>query len=341
MIGVGVIGYGYWGPNLVRNLIECPGAETRVVCDMRPERLAQVTRRFPNVRTTASAADLIADPGVDAVVIATPVNYHFEFAQTALRAGKHVFVEKPMSSTSAQAAILIEEAAARRLILMVGHTFVYTGAVRKIRELSLSGDLGDIYYYDSVRINLGLFQHDVNVLWDLAVHDLAIMDYVLPQRPIAVSTTGFAHLPGEPENIAYMTMFFDGNLIAHVHVNWLSPVKMRRTLLGGSRRMVVFDDLETNEKLRVYDRGVSVNPSPENVYQMLIGYRTGDMRAPRLEVAEALSVEMAHFIECIDTGAIPVSDGEAGLRVVRLLEAASESMVHQGRLIEVGSSVRA
>jgi len=341
MISVGVIGYGYWGPNLVRNLLEYSGAETRVVCDMRPERLAHVTRRFPNVRTTTSAAELIADPSVDAVVIATPVNHHFEFAQAALRAGKHVFVEKPMSSTSAQAARLIEEAMARRLVLMVGHTFVYTGAVRKIRELSLSGDLGDIYYYDSVRINLGLFQHDVNVLWDLAVHDLAIMDYVLPQRPVAVSATGFAHLPGEPENIAYMTMFFEGNLIAHVHVNWLSPVKMRRTLLGGSRRMVVFDDLETNEKVKVYDRGVSVNPSPENVYQMLIGYRTGDMSAPRLDVAEALSVEMAHFIQCIDKGETPVSDGEAGLRVVRLLEAASESMLHQGRLIDVGSSVRA
>ncbi len=340
MIGVGVIGYGYWGPNLVRNLIECPGAETRVVCDMQPDRLSQVRRRYPTLKTTSSVGELIADATVDAVVIATPVNHHFEFALAALRAGKHVFVEKPMASTSAQAAQLIEEALARRLVLMVGHTFVYTGAVRKIRELSLSGDLGEIYYYDSVRINLGLFQHDVNVLWDLAVHDLAIMDYVLSQRPVAVSATGFAHLPGEPENIAYMTMFFEGRLIAHVHVNWLSPVKMRRTLLGGSRRMVVFDDLETNEKVKIYDRGVSVNPSPENVYQMLIGYRTGDMWAPRLEVAEALSVEMAHFVQCIDKSEVPVSDGEAGLRVVRLLEAASESMVHQGRLIEVGNSIR-
>jgi predicted dehydrogenase len=341
MINVGVIGYGYWGPNLVRNLVECPGATMKVVCDMKPERLAQVERRYPGLRTTTSASDLIDDPQVDAVVIATPVKHHFDFALTALRAGKHVLVEKPLASTSAQATQLIDEAAARRLVLMVGHTFVYTGAVRKIRELSFSGDLGEIYYYDSVRINLGLFQHDVNVLWDLAVHDLAIMDYVLAQRPVAVSATGFAHLPGEPENIAYMTMFFDGRLIAHVHVNWLSPVKMRRTLLGGSRRMVVFDDLETNEKVKVYDRGVSVNPSPENVYQMRIGYRAGDMWAPRLEVAEALSVEMAHFVQCIDSGETPLSDGAAGLRVVRLLEAASMSMVHQGRLIDVASVVRA
>ena len=341
MIGVGVIGYGYWGPNLVRNLLECPGAAMRVVCDEREERLAQAERRYPGMKTTTSAAELIGDASVDAVVIATPVQHHFEFALAALRSGKHVLVEKPLASTSAQASRLIEEANARRLVLMVGHTFVYTGAVRKIRELSFSGDLGEIYYYDSVRINLGLFQHDVNVLWDLAVHDLAIMDYVLPQRPVAVSATGFAHLPGEPENIAYMTMFFDGPLIAHVHVNWLSPVKMRRTLLGGSRRMVVFDDLEASEKVKVYDRGVSFNPSPENVYQMLIGYRTGDMWAPRVDLAEALSVEVAHFVECIDKRATPMSNGEAGLRIVRLLEAASESIVHQGRPIDVADRVRA
>jgi predicted dehydrogenase len=340
MIGVGVIGYGYWGPNLVRNLVECPGAAMRMVADRRPERLSHVERRYPGMKTTTSPTELINDPSIDAVVIATPVQHHFELALDALRAGKHVLVEKPLASTSEQASELIEEATDRRLVLMVGHTFVYTGAVRVIRELSFSGDLGDLYYYDSVRINLGLFQHDVNVLWDLAVHDLAIMDYVLPQHPVAVSATGLAHLPGEPENIAYMTMFFEGNLIAHVHVNWLSPVKMRRTLLGGSRRMVVFDDLETNEKVKVYDRGVSVNPRPENVYQMKVGYRTGDMWAPRLDVVEALSVEMAHFVECIDKRTTPLSDGEAGLRVVRLLEAATESMTHQGRLIDVGSGVR-
>lgn len=341
MIGIGVIGYGYWGPNLVRNFADCSGAAVRAVCDSRPQRLAQVERRYPGVTITTSPTDLINAPAVDAVIVATPVEHHFDLAMAALRAGKHVLVEKPMASSSAQAMHLIEEAASRRLVLMVGHTFVYTGAVRKMRTLSFSGDLGDIYYYDSVRINLGLFQHDVNVLWDLAVHDLAIMDYVLRQRPVAVSATGLAHVPGEPENIAYMTMFFDGSLIAHVHVNWLSPVKVRRTLLGGSRRMVVWDDLETSEKIKVYDRGVSLNPSPENVYQMLIGYRTGDMWAPQLEVAEALSVEAAHFVQCINESSVPVSDGQAGLRVVRLLEAATESMAQQGRPIELGSMVRA
>jgi predicted dehydrogenase len=337
---IGVIGYGYWGPNLVRNFIECPGASVRAVCDRSPSRLALVERRYPGIRTTTSASELIDDPRVDAVVIATPVQHHFELAMQSLRAGKHTLVEKPLASSSEQARRLIDEAAARRLVLMTGHTFVYTGAVRKMRELSFSGDLGDIYYYDSVRINLGLFQHDVNVLWDLAVHDIAIMDYVLRQRPVAVSATGLAHLQGEPENIAYMTMFFDGSLIAHVHVNWLSPVKVRRTLLGGSRQMVVFDDLEASEKIKVYDRGVSLNPSPENVYQMLVGYRTGDMWAPQLQVTEALSLEAADFISCIEKGSVPLSDGEAGLRVVRLLEAATESMAQQGRLVELGAGVR-
>jgi predicted dehydrogenase len=208
-----------------------------------------------------------------------------------------------------------------------------------MREMTEAGELGDIYYYDSVRINLGLFQHDVNVLWDLAVHDLAIMDYVLGQRPVAVSATGLAHVKGKPENIGYMTMFFDGSLIAHVHVNWLSPVKVRRTLLGGSRRMVVFDDLEASEKIKVYDRGISVNPSPENLYQMAIGYRAGDMWAPQLAVTEALSVEAAHFVACIRDGAAPTTGGDAGLRVVRLLEAATESVAHQGRLVSLGHTV--
>lgn len=341
MIGIGVIGYGYWGPNLVRNFAECQDAAVKAVCDVRPAQLAKVERRYPGVKVTTSPADVCNDPTVDAVVIATPVEYHFELALAALRAGKHVLVEKPITSTSEQARRLIEEAASRRLVLMVDHTFVYTGAVRKMRELTETGELGDIYYYDSVRINLGLFQHDVNVLWDLAVHDLAIMDYVLPQRPVAVSATGLAHVKGKPENIGYMTMFFEGSLIAHVHVNWLSPVKVRRTLLGGSRRMVMFDDLEASEKIKVYDRGISLNPSQENVYQMLIGYRAGDMWAPQLAVSEALSVEAAHFVACIRDGATPMSGGDAGLRVVRLLEAATESMANQGRLVTLGNTVHA
>ncbi|HVG53418.1 MAG TPA: Gfo/Idh/MocA family oxidoreductase [Vicinamibacterales bacterium] len=335
MIRVGVIGYGYWGPNLVRNFADLADASVTAVCDRRPERLAQAQRRYPGIRTTGDPMELIADPSVDAVVIATPVGLHFELANAALRAGKHVLVEKPITSTSDEARRLIDEAARRRLVLMVDHTFIYTGAVQKMRELVVGGELGDINYYDSVRINLGLFQPDVDVLWDLAVHDLSIMDFVLPQQPVAVSATGLAHVPGRPANIAYMTMFFDGPMIAHVHASWLAPVKVRRTLLGGSRRMIVFDDLETGEKIKVYDSGISVDPNPENIYQMLVGYRTGDMWAPKLAVTEALHVEAAHFIDCVTRSAPPQSDGEAGLRVVRLLEAATVSMQQQGRPVDI------
>src|SRR5687767_561138 len=335
MIRIGVIGYGYWGPNLVRNFSEQVAAAVTAVCDAREERLAQVRRRYPSVAVTTSAAELCARPDVDAVVIATPVDRHFELGMAALRAGKHVLVEKPMASTSDEASRLIDEAARRRLVLMVDHTFVYTGAVQKMRELVAGGELGDVHYYDSVRINLGLFQHDVDVLWDLAVHDLSIMDFVLTQQPVAVSATGLAHVPGRPKNIAYMTMFFDSPMIAHVHASWLAPVKVRRTLLGGSRRMIVFDDLEASEKIKVYDRGISVDPSPENVYQMLVGYRTGDMWAPKLAVTEALQVEAAHFADCVARGVRPQSDGESGLRVVRLLEAASASLQQHGRPVDI------
>ena len=335
MMRMGVIGYGYWGPNVVRNFADLPGAEVTVVSDRRPDRLAQAQRRYPGIRVTTDALDLIADPAVDGVAIVTPVAFHFELASAALRAGKHVLVEKPIASTSDEASRLIDEAARRRLVLMVDHTFVYTGAVQKMRELVAGGELGDIHYYDSVRINLGLFQHDVDVLWDLAVHDLSIMDFVLPQQPVAVSATGLAHVPGRPKNIAYMTMFFDRPMIAHVHASWLAPVKVRRTLLGGSRRMIVFDDLEASEKIKVYDRGISVDPSPENVYQMLVGYRTGDMWAPKLALTEALQVEAAHFVDCVARGARPQSDGESGLRVVRLLEAASASMQQHGRPVDI------
>jgi predicted dehydrogenase len=338
VITVGVIGYGYWGPNLVRNFMDAPGGRVGFVTDVRAERLAQVTARYPSVKVSSDCRDLIDDPSVDAVAIATPVSSHFELAMAALGAGKHVLVEKPMTATSEQSLALIDEAAKRGLVLMVDHTFVYTNAVKKIRELKQNGDLGDVYYYDSVRINLGLFQHDVNVLWDLAVHDLSIMDYVLAQTPVSVSATGLAHVAGQPENIAYMTMFFEGRLIAHVHVNWLAPVKVRRTLLGGSRRMIVFDDLEASEKIKVYDRGISVNPSAENVYQMLIGYRAGDMWAPQLALTEALQTEARHFLESIDQRRTPTTDGHAGLRVVRLLEAATQSMAQHGTLVSLGAS---
>ncbi len=330
MIRIGVIGYGYWGPNLARNFAECPSTALVAIADPSGARREAAARRFPGARVVESAEALLAAPDIDAVAIATPVATHAPLALAALRAGKHVLVEKPLASSVADAEAIVTEAARRGLTLMVDHTFVYTPAVRKIRQLVEDGELGDIYYYDSVRINLGLFQHDVNVLWDLAVHDLSIMDYVLGRSPVSVSATGMSHVPGKPEDVAYLTMFFEGTLLGHVHASWLAPVKVRRTLIGGSRRMVVFDDLEASEKVKVYDRGISVDTSPENLYQVLVGYRSGDMSAPHLPVAEALQTEIAHFAECIETGATPLTDGAAGLRVVRLLEAAATSLAARG-----------
>jgi len=337
MIGTGVIGYGYWGPNLVRNFAENQNTELLAVSDLRTERLSLVERRYPSVRGTSDHQELLADRTIQAVAIATPVSSHFELALQALEAGKHVLVEKPMTATSDDALRLIEEAERRNLVLMVDHTFVYTGAVRKIWELTSTGRLGEIYYYDSTRVNLGLFQHDVDVIWDLAVHDLSIMDYVLPLRPCAVAATGMNHVAGSTENIAYITAFFQDHLIAHVNVNWLSPVKVRRTLIGGSKQMIVYDDMEPSEKVKVYDKGIRDNGNPETVYRMLIGYRSGDMCAPQLDLTEGLQTEVQHFAECIESGRRPITDGYAGLRVVRVLEAATSSMKQHGRLVELDS----
>ena len=334
-INIGVIGYGYWGPNLVRNFAEIPSVQVTKVSDFKPELLAKAQARYPTIQVTTDCQDIFTDPKIDAVVIATPVSTHFDLALAALQAGKHVLVEKPMTTSSEQAKRLIEEAEKRNLVLMVDHTFVYTGAVRKMHELISTNRLGDIYYYDSVRVNLGLFQHDVNVIWDLAVHDLSIMNYLLPSQPYAVSATGISHVPGEPENIAYLTLFFESNLIAHIHVNWLAPVKVRRTLIGGSQRMIVYDDLEPSEKVKIYDKGITVNGNSESVYQMLIGYRTGDMWSPQLDMTEALRTEGLHFINCIEQGSRPITDGEAGLRIVRILEAATQSMKQRGQLVEL------
>jgi predicted dehydrogenase len=295
-----------------------------------------VQNRYPSIRTLTSWHDLLNDPDIDALAIATPVSSHFELAMAALGANKHVLVEKPLASTSEQALELIEEAARRQRVLMVDHTFVYTGAVRKIRELIANNALGEIYYYDAVRVNLGLFQHDVNVIWDLAIHDLSIMDYVLPSRALAVSATGISNIPGQPENVAYITLFFANPQIAHVHVNWLTPVKVRHTLIGGSEKMILYDDLEPSEKVKIYDRGVTVSQSPEAVYEMLVSYRSGDMWAPRLESTEALLTEALHFIDCINNGTKPETDGQAGLRLIQIVEAAERSLRARGKLIEIG-----
>jgi predicted dehydrogenase len=312
-----------------------PGSAVARVCDLREERLAPLQKVYAGIKTGSNPIDMINDPQIDAVVIATPVSSHFDLALAALKAGKHVLVEKPLAANSDHARQLINEAAARKLVLLVDHTFVYTDAVRKIRELISSGQLGDIYYYDAVRVNLGLFQHDVNVIWDLAIHDLSIIDYVLPAKPVAISTTGISHIPGQPENVAYITLFFAGAQIAHVHVNWLTPVKVRHTLIGGSEKMILYNDLEPSEKLKVYDKGINVTPRQEDVYKMLVSYRSGDMWAPRLDNTEALQTEALHFIDCIENNRQPDTDGAAGLRMVQMIEAAEMSLRDRGRLIEL------
>lgn len=336
MIRVGVIGYGYWGPNLVRNFMEARDSTVAAVCDLRPERLAQLRHRYPSLKTVTNCDEIFSDAAIDAVVIATPVTSHFDLAMAAIKAGKHVLVEKPLASSSELGQRLIDEAEKHNLILMVDHTFVYTGAVRKIRELIASNALGEIYYYDAVRVNLGLFQHDVNVIWDLAIHDLSIMDYVLPSRAVAVSATGISNIPGQPENVAYITLFFSSPQIAHVHVNWLTPVKVRHTLIGGSEKMILYDDLEPSEKVKIYDKGVKVSQSSEAVYEMLVSYRSGDMWAPRLDTTEALQTEVLHFIDCIENNRQPETDGRAGLRLVRIVEAAELSLKGRGQLVEIG-----
>lgn len=335
MINVGIVGYGYWGPNLVRNFMACPETGVVAVADRAADRLAKVQALYPGVAVTTSAAELIADPAVDAVAIATPVESHFDLAMAALEAGKHVLVEKPIASTSDQASRLIDEAERRGLVLLVDHTFVYTGAVRKMHELIRTDSFGPVRYYDSTRVNLGLFQQDVNVLWDLAVHDLSIMSYVLDRAPTAVSATGHSHMPGQPEYAAFLTVFFGGDMIGHVNVNWLSPVKIRRTLVGGGSQMIVYDDLETSEKIKLYDKGISVTETAEDVRKLRISYRTGDLWSPKVADTEALAVEVEHFAACIRGEARPIAGGEAGLQLVRILEAADRSIRGRGAPVEL------
>ncbi len=336
MIGVGLVGYGYWGPNLLRNFQEA-GAHVLAVCDKNTDHIGKLTLRHPTIHTTTDYSDLLKNPKIDAIAIATPVSTHYDLAMQALKAGKHVLVEKPLAYTSEHASQLIEEAGKRGLVLMVDHTFIYSGAVKKIEQTIADHSLGRLYYYDSIRVNLGLFQHDVNVLWDLAVHDLAIMDYVLKARPDAVSVTGSAHVSGQIANIAYMTCFFPDNLIAHFHVNWLSPVKIRHTLIGGDRKMILYDDLEPDEKVKIYDRGVNLSGSQgeEQVYQSLVNYRSGDMWAPKIDRTEPLLTEMKHFIDCVKNKKQPLTDGLAGWRVVKVLESANQSLVSGGRPVEL------
>lgn len=334
MLKVAVIGAGYWGPNLIRNFLSADNVDGVLACDRDADRLAKMRKMFYGIETSEDHREVIARPDVDIVVIATPVSSHHEIAKAALLAGKHCFIEKPMTASVAEAEDLIEIAASKNLKLFVDHTFIYTGAVRKMKEIITSGRLGEIYYFDSVRINLGLFQHDVNVIWDLAPHDLSIMDYLLEQKPAAVSAVGSCHVGNGLEDIAYLTLEFENNLIAHFHVNWLAPMKIRKTLIGGTKSMIVYDDTEASEKVKIYDKGIDVT-TREGVYDTLVQYRTGDMLSPKLDQEEALSVGTRHFLDCILNDTKPLTDGNAGLNVVRVLEASAISIKDRGRLIEL------
>lgn len=333
MIRVGVIGYGYWGPNIVRNLHGLDSARVEMVCDKSASALARVRKAYPGIKTVSDPAEVISSPEVDAVAVITPVWTHYDLAKAALQSGKHVFVEKPFTSNAAQAEELIELAARKKLTIMVDHTFLFTGAVRRIRELVDQNVLGDLYYYDSLRVNLGLFQHDVSVIWDLAPHDLSIMDHLIKHDPEAIVATGEKHLNGH-EDMAFITIYFPRNVIAHINVNWLSPVKVRTTLIGGEKKMLVWNDLVADEKVRVYDKGVQVSTG-EGVRDVLVSYRTGDMWSPQVEQLEALRVELDYFADCIVNNKTPFNDGPAGLRVVRMLEAAERSVRKRGEFVRL------
>jgi predicted dehydrogenase len=332
MLKAAVIGAGYWGPNLIRNFLSHDDIESVVACDRDEGRIAKMRKSFYGIETATDHEAIIDRPDIDIIAIATPVSTHHELAKRALLAGKHCFIEKPMTSSVAEAEELIGLAEKKGLTLFVDHTFIYTGAVRKMKEIITSGRLGELYYFDSVRINLGLFQHDVNVVWDLAPHDLSIMDYLLDEKPVAVSALGSCHVGNDLADIAYLTLEFANDLIAHFHINWLAPMKIRRTLIGGTRSMIVYDDTEASEKVKVYDKGIDVT-TREGVYNTLVQYRTGDMLSPKLDQEEALSVGIRHFMDCIQNNKTPITNGQAGLNVVRVLEASDASMRDHGRLI--------
>lgn len=337
MIGAGLVGYGYWGPNLARCLAENGRSTLVAVQDLDEDARTRAARRHRGTRVVNDTQALIDDPSIDALVIATPVRTHFRLAMAALRAGKHVLVEKPLAASVAEAAALVAEASRRNLILMVDHTFVFTPAVQKIGELLKAGQIGELHYYDSVRVNLGLFQSDVNVVWDLAVHDLAILAYLLGDSPVSITAQGARHLLGRPESMAFVTMTYASGAVAHINVNWLAPVKVRQTLIGGSNKMIVYNDLEPSEKIKIYDKGVHLVADREQRDVLRVGYRTGDMWAPQLAGTEALKTAIDHFIDCVEIGNRPVTDGTVGLGIVELLEAATRSMRQGGRPIELGT----
>lgn len=334
MVNVGIIGYGYWGPNLVRNFFAADNCYVKMVADARHGRLEQLKKVFPSIQGVKSSDEIIKNPDIDAVVIATPVFAHFELAKKALLQGKHVLVEKPMTASVEEAETLINIAEQKGLLLMVDHTFLYTGAVQKMRQLINKNELGNIKYVDSTRINLGLFQSDINVLWDLAPHDLSILSYLVDETPYSVNARGITHTCNGIENIAYLTVNFPSGLIAHFNCSWTSPVKVRMMLIGGDEKMILYNDLENTEKIKVYDTGYTYYNDEER-QQVLVDYRTGDIHVPKVSTTEALLNMANDFISCIQTGNKPESSCYLGLEVVKILEASTTSIKNQGREVVV------
>ena len=334
-LGVAVVGCGYWGPNLIRNFSTSPATEVVTLCDLSPETLARAGRLCPSARPESDFRAVLSDPAVEAVAIATPVMTHAPLAAAALRAGKHVLIEKPMALSTREAEELVGLAERHGLTLMVDHTFIHSPAIRKIKDLLDAGEFGEIFYVDSVRINLGIFQNDVNVVWDLAPHDLSIVDHLLGRLPRCVTATGASHTRSGLEDVAYLSLDFGDGLLATFHVNWLSPVKVRHLIVGGSKKSLVYNDLNHWEPIKVYDRGITVNEDPEARRGVLINYRTGDIWSPHLESSEPLQNVVRHFADCVRTRRRPLTDGEAGLRVVRILEAAQASIKSGGERVRL------
>ncbi len=331
MIRIGVIGYGYWGANIVRNFNGVEGGKVVSICDSDGDALRRAQKLFPAIGMTSDCRETVTSADIDAVAVVTPVSSHFDLAKMALLNGKHIFVEKPFTASVEQAEELIDIAEKKNLRIMVDHTFLFTGAVRKIKQFIESDTLGKLYYFDSTRVNLGLFQHDVNVVWDLAPHDLSIMDYLIDTNAEAVVTTGEAHI-NSLEDVAYVTIYFADKMIGHLHVNWLSPVKVRTTLIGGGKKMLVWNDLDADEKIRIYDKGVEIT-NTDSIYDLLVSYRSGDMWVPKVDQVEALRMEAQYFVDCIINDARPINDGYAGLRVVKMLEAADRSLRKKGEMV--------
>ena len=335
MIKIGLIGYGYWGPNLLRNFAGRDDCAVTWCADLSSSALATVRKRYPQIQTTTDFTDILKDSSVDAVIIATPVKTHFSICRKALQAGKDVLIEKPLADSYVHAVRLVEEAHKYDRILMVDHTFIYTPAVRRVKEYLTQKKLGKLLYIDSVRISLGLFQNDTNVVFDLATHDFAIYDYLLGIQPSHISAIGVSHFKNTKENLAYIVAQYENNFITHSHVSWLSPVKVRTMTISGEKRMLVYDDLQPSEKIRLYDKGVTIERNPQKIKQARFGYRSGDMLVPNIEVQEALSNVATHFIHSIQNRTTPDSDGEAGARVVRLVETATQSLRKGGKVLRL------